>query len=698
MGSSHSFYCTLIYAFNESHKRLELWSDLKDLHTQEAWIMFGDFNCVMSTEERIGAPDRNTEIVDMCECMHLCGMEDIKSVGNFYTWNNKQQGAARVFSKIDRVMAADIKAYNDMSASQNAMHLNPSDLTLGDLELQAINEYKLKHQAYLDFLRKKEKLDWIKAGDENTALFHKTIRQRSALNQIYSIHDMHGVWKEDFVEVSKAFLEAILNALYTTDEVKKALFSIPGVKAPGPDGFGAFFFKDSWSIVGDKVISAILDMLQQGKLLKELNHIVITLIPKTKCPNNVSDFRPISCFNTLYKCVTKILYGRLRQILPDLIMENQGGFVHGRHIVHNIMVVQDLVKHCGRKDVKSSFLMKIDLQKEYDTVDWKFLQEMLEQLGFPKNFVHIVMECVTTPMFSLMINGFMQGFFKSQRDDLILCCKGEFASSYLMLQAFKLFSDTSSLHANKKKSSIYCYGMAETDVRRVDRDYSTKPRNISWENSCCNKKEGGLGFRDVIKWKTAMMGKYVWVAASKQDNVWIKWVNVVYIKDGVWWDYQRSASASWYWRKVCETKESLKHFYSQAEFSAISQYSVKAVYEKIIGARHLVNWDRLVWNPLNIPRHRFICWMVVQARLQTTTKLAKIGVSVSPLCLLCGQQDEDHKHLFFLVLIVISAYKVLKIGWVFLVHPMIYNRLLEELAIADTLSSGRKCGMQVWQQ
>ncbi|XP_056688091.1 uncharacterized protein [Spinacia oleracea] len=720
------------------------------------------------------------------------------------------------------IQAADIKAFNDMNAAQQAMHLNPSDVTLADLELQAISEYRLKHQAYLDFLRQKAKMDWLKAGDENTTLFHQSIRQRRTLNQIYSIYDMHGNWKEDSTEVSMAFSEyytsllgttqtnrkavlsqvvqlgplindqhrAILNGPYTADEVRKALFSIPGVKAPGPDGFGTFFFKDSWSIVGDEVVAAVLDVLQQRKLLKELNHTVITLIPKIKCPNTVSDFRPISCCNTLYKCVTKVLCNRLRQILPDLIMENQGGFVHGRHIVHNIMVVQDLVKHYGRKDVKPSCLMKIDLQKAYDTVDWNFLQEMLEQLGFPEHFVHLVMECVTTPMFSLMINGTMHGFFKSQRglrqgdpmspllfvicmeylsrvlhsmsllplfqyhprckavklthlcfaDDLILCCKGDFASIYLLLQAFKLFSDTSGLQPNKQKSSIYCYGMSDSDINRVElvsgftrsvlpfkylgvpicskkittaqcdmlvdkmiarikvwssrnlsysarmqlinsvllslhmywaqvyvlpkqvlyeinkicrsflwsgKAYNTKPSNISLAQSCCHKKEGGLGFRDVVKWNIALMGKYVWAVASKQDNVWIKWVNAVYVKDGVWWDYQPNASASWYWRKVCETKEILKQYYSQNEFSTIAQYSVKVVYEKLIEARPLVTWDMLVWNRLNVPRHRFICWMAVQARLQTTAKLARIGVSVSPLCLLCGQQDEDHNHLFF---------------------------------------------------
>lgn len=91
--------------------------------------------------------------------------------------------------------------------------------------------------------------------------------------------------------------------------------------------------------------------------------MILTWVPKTKCPHNVTEFRSIICCNTIYKCATKVLCGRLRQALSDLIMENQSGFVHGRYIVHNIMVLQDSVKLYGRKQVKPSCLLKIDLQR-----------------------------------------------------------------------------------------------------------------------------------------------------------------------------------------------------------------------------------------------------------------------------------------------------------------------------------------------
>lgn len=136
------------------------------------------------------------------------------------------------------------------------------------------------------------------------------------LNRLYNL-----------VMSAKIITWAILNAPYTAEEVKVDLFSIPGVKALGPDGFGSYFYKGSWHIVGDEVIANVLDVFQHGKLLKEANHTVVTLIPKTKCPKNVSDFRHISCCNTLYKCITKVLCGRLTQVLPDLLLENHARWI-----------------------------------------------------------------------------------------------------------------------------------------------------------------------------------------------------------------------------------------------------------------------------------------------------------------------------------------------------------------------------------
>lgn len=174
---------------------------------------------------------------------------------------------------------------------------------------------------------------------------------------------------------------------FTREEVKSAMFSIDGNKAPGPDGFNINFFKYYWDMVGDNICDAMLDFLQNKKLVKEINTTSITLIPEGKSPESVTEFRPISCCNVIYKCISKILCERLKKVLPYFIAENQSAFVHSRCIVHNIMVCQDLVRHYNRAYTSPRCLIKLDLKKAYDTVEWGFLDEMIQALKFPNPFI-----------------------------------------------------------------------------------------------------------------------------------------------------------------------------------------------------------------------------------------------------------------------------------------------------------------------
>ncbi|XP_048490011.1 uncharacterized protein LOC125491972 [Beta vulgaris subsp. vulgaris] len=99
-----SFFCTFIYAYNESARRESLWADLRNVKTKELWLIMGDLNCVRHVHERIGAPVRSGEMEAINRCMIECGLDDVRSSGYYLTWNNKQQGNVRVFSKLDRIM------------------------------------------------------------------------------------------------------------------------------------------------------------------------------------------------------------------------------------------------------------------------------------------------------------------------------------------------------------------------------------------------------------------------------------------------------------------------------------------------------------------------------------------------------------------------------------------------------------------
>lgn len=76
--------------------------------------------------------------------------------------------------------------------------------------------------------------------------------------------------------------------------------------------------------------------------------------------------------------------------------------------------------------------------------------------------------------------------------------------------------------------------------------FTHKPGVVACDDVCWSKTSGGLGFRDVIAWNIACIGKYVCAIERKKDNVWIWWVHVAYIKENNCWDYTPNSGVSWY--------------------------------------------------------------------------------------------------------------------------------------------------------
>uniref|UniRef100_A0A803QHT0 Reverse transcriptase domain-containing protein n=1 Tax=Cannabis sativa TaxID=3483 RepID=A0A803QHT0_CANSA len=359
---------------------------------------------------------------------------------------------------------------------------------------------------------KKAKSAWIPDGDANTAFFNSSIKQRRKVH--------------------------------------------PGVLAKGP----------RLSIEQKNMLlqEFTKEEVKSSNILKEINSTIITLIPKIKCPNTVKDFRPIACCNVIYKIATKLLSSRIRNILPEIISPSQGDFIKGRYIGHNIMICQDLVRHYGRKANKPSCMIKLDLQKAYDTVEWNFMEEMLVGLDFPKTFIQLIMNCVRTPKFSLMFNGSLHGFFESKRglrqgdpmspllfvlgmeylsrlmkkiggkdhfkfhsgysniklnhltfaNDVLLFCNGDMRSITYMLQALKLFSRTSGLCPNASKTACYCSNMSQREVQQllVLSGFQQQPKKILknieaicraflWKGQATFQGGGAVAWEDVCQSK-----------------------------------------------------------------------------------------------------------------------------------------------------------------------------------------------------
>ena len=129
----------------------------------------------------------------------------------------------------------------------------------------------------------------------------------------------------------------MLNAGYTKEEVKTALFQMFPTKALGPDGYPAHFYQHHWDICGDDVTRVVLSIVRGEQSPESINDTVLVLIPKVLNPTLLSQFRPISLCNVIYKTASKVIANRLKVVLPDIISENQSAFVPGRLITDNII-------------------------------------------------------------------------------------------------------------------------------------------------------------------------------------------------------------------------------------------------------------------------------------------------------------------------------------------------------------------------
>ncbi|GFP94737.1 transposon tx1 uncharacterized 149 kDa protein, partial [Phtheirospermum japonicum] len=311
--------------------------------------------------------------------------------------------------------------------------------------------------------------------------------------------------------------ECLVNSV-SGDEIKAALFSIGEEKSPGPDGYTSNFFKKAWQTVDEQFCKAVHEFFESGRLLKQINHTILAMIPKSDRPSSVGDYCPIACCNVTYKVISKILASRLASTLGIIVDQAQSALVEGRSMVENIHLAQEILRKYHRiKKVSPRCILKIDLRKAFDSVSWGFLKSILEGLNYPGKFVSWVMECVTTTSYSISLNGSLHDMFGGMRglrqgdplspflfvlcieyisrslniatanpdcnfhsrcesnrithlafsDDLMLMARGDPSSVRILMECLSSFSDKSGLSMNALKSDLYTVAIVGEDLEEI---------------------------------------------------------------------------------------------------------------------------------------------------------------------------------------------------------------------------------------
>ncbi|KAA3461536.1 reverse transcriptase [Gossypium australe] len=138
-----------------------------------------------------------------------------------------------------------------------------------------------------------------------------------------------------------------------------------------------------------------------------MNVTSIVLILKIPHPSNLVHLRPISMCNVLNKVVANMVTNCFQHVLNVCIDSAQSTFVPGHLISDNVMLTYENLHTCRQKRIwKKGFLaLKLYMSKAYDWVEREFLRVMMECMGFQKESVAIIMQCITSVSYFVIVNG-----------------------------------------------------------------------------------------------------------------------------------------------------------------------------------------------------------------------------------------------------------------------------------------------------
>ncbi|CAA7053106.1 unnamed protein product [Microthlaspi erraticum] len=348
------------------------------------------------------------------------------------------------------------------------------------------------------YFKQKSRINWLKEGDQNTTYFQRIAQTRTSYNSIRSFLHPSGAFIDDPIEMSfhainhfKSILgphtlppvalpspPTWIQSLSTfrcspalhqqmlkkpsAEEIKKVMFRLNLNKSSGPDGLTSGFYKASWDILGPEVTTSISDFFDNFFMPAATNATILTLIPKKPGASKITDYRPISCLNTLYKVVSRLLVRRLKPLLPDLILPNQTAFFKDRLLVENTVLAGEIVNGYHKTKGPKRITIKVDIAKAFDSVSWDFMFNCLEGLELPEEFRKWLKACICTTNFTVGYNGMVQGYFKGKRG----LRQGDPLSPYLFVIAMNCLSLMLNKAAEEQRFT-YHHGCAESKLTHL---------------------------------------------------------------------------------------------------------------------------------------------------------------------------------------------------------------------------------------
>eukprot|EP00253_Pinus_taeda_P005605 PITA_05605 len=320
------------------------------------------------------------------------------------TWQSEKKSRNR--SELQKIQSEldHIRSAHDPNSMSFLIRCQIADLSRRKLQLLKLEEstWCLKSGAL-----------WLGMGDRNTKFFHKFANHRRELNAIWRISDGTGGF---FIpnRTSPMLPSLILNPNTTEDELHGVLKAFSKDKCPGPDGWTIEFFLHFFDLIKQDLIRMIEDSRISGRIHPHTSSTLIALIPKKRDADTFSDYRPISLCNISFKIISKIIAERIKGTLAVHLSKDQHAFLKGRNILDAVTTTQECIYTMFSKNIDEAIL-KIELQKAYDCIDWGFIRCLLARIGLGDEMISWIMACIEGVNYAININGIPSPYFTAER-------------------------------------------------------------------------------------------------------------------------------------------------------------------------------------------------------------------------------------------------------------------------------------------
>ncbi|XP_058784431.1 uncharacterized protein LOC131659235 [Vicia villosa] len=285
--------------------------------------------------------------------------EKLRLLKEKHKWWNKE-----VFGRIELEMGDGVREMN--LADENLMEDDYANFDENMcLRREPCGRFWKNLRLKENMLLQKSRVNWLKEGDNNSGFFHKVMKQRRRIIHLGPLNHEGGM-------------------VDSVEEVREVVFN----------HFNKKYYEDD-------IVRPTLD---RNFISRAVCSSFLTLIPKCKNPLSLDDYRPICLVGCMYKVVAKLLAGRLKGVLNSIIFNSQSAFVPGRQLLDGVLVANEVVDF-ARKEGKNCLLFKVDFEKAYDKVKWKFLRYKLKRMGFGDKWMKWMELLIFNSKISLLVNG-----------------------------------------------------------------------------------------------------------------------------------------------------------------------------------------------------------------------------------------------------------------------------------------------------